>query len=64
MTLLEQTMILVERDRGDRPRTARETGLKLPWLQALADGKIADPGVKKIEQLNIYLREKYPRELA
>ena len=64
MTLLEETLMLVKRDRGDRPTTAKDTGLQLPWLQALADGKINDPGVVKIEKLNKYLREKYPKEVA
>lgn len=64
MTLLEETLMLLKRDRGDRPKTAKDTGLQLAWLQALADGKIADPGVKKIETLNKYLRAKYPKEVA
>jgi hypothetical protein len=64
MTLLEQTIHLVKRDRGNWPITAKETGLGREWLSKLAQGKIPDPGVQKIERLHTYLSQKYADEAA
>ncbi|MCB1902335.1 MAG: hypothetical protein KDH16_23810 [Rhodocyclaceae bacterium] len=60
MTLLEETLQLLKLDKGDRTTTAAETGLHKEWLSKLAQNAIADPGVNKIEQLNAYLKAKYP----
>jgi hypothetical protein len=60
MTLLEETLFLLSLDKGDRPRTAADTQLGREWLSKLAQGAIDDPGVNKIEQLNAYLKGKYP----
>lgn len=58
-SLLTTTKALLERDRGNWPATARDTGLDYNWLQKLAQGKIDDPGVNKIECLHNYLATKY-----
>jgi hypothetical protein len=59
MTLLQETLLLLERDKGDRQTTAKETGLNKEWLSKLAQGAITDPGVNKIETLNAYLKQKH-----
>ena len=56
MTLLEETLFLLRLDKGDRQKTAEETGLGREWLSKLAQNAIGDPGVNKIEKLNAYLK--------
>lgn len=58
MTLLEETRQMLQRDKGDWPTTAKETGLGREWLAKLSQGAISDPGVNKIEKLNAYLKAK------
>jgi hypothetical protein len=59
MTLLQETIELLRKDRGNWPTTAADTGLGREWLSKLAQGAIDDPGVVKIEKLNAYLVNKY-----
>lgn len=59
MALLQQTIDLLNRDKGFWPQTATDTGLGREWLSKLSQGAIGDPGVVKIEKLNTYLRKKY-----
>lgn len=63
-TLLERTKALLIRDRGNWPTTAAEAGVDREWMAKLAQGKIDDPGVVKIEKLYRYLSHKYPSEAA
>lgn len=57
--MLDRTLQLVR----ERPRTltyeqiANDTGLKVSWLEALASGRIPDPGVRKVETLYAYLNK-------
>jgi transcriptional regulator with XRE-family HTH domain len=59
MAMYEETLKLLE----NRPRKLtyaqieRDIGVNESWLRQLASGKIDDPGVKKIQKLNIYLKE-------
>jgi hypothetical protein len=59
MSLFQETLELLRRDSGNWPRTAYETGLGREWLSKLAQGRIKEPGVQKIEILHEYLSEKY-----
>ena len=58
-SMLEQTMNKLAAVKGIRSRRviADEAGIEYEWLQKLAQGHIADPGVKKIERLHNYLSE-------
>lgn len=58
--LLTKTVELLDKDRGNWVQTAKDTELGREWLAKLAQGHIRDPGVRKIERLYSYLREKYP----
>ena len=59
MGILEETLVLLERDKGSWPGTAAATGLNREWMVKLAKGAIDDPGFKKIETLHCYLKAKY-----
>lgn len=58
-TIHQQTLELLEMDRGQWPETCRQVGIDYNWLQKLAQKKIADPGVNKMEKLHAYLKQKY-----
>lgn len=62
MTLHEQALALLEVDKGSWRETAEKAGLDYNWIQKLAQRKIADPGVNKIESLCAYLVEKHGME--
>lgn len=59
MTLLEETITLLGKDKGNWPTTAEETGLGREWISKLARGLIDDPGINKVEKLHAYLVNKY-----
>ncbi|MBL4869170.1 MAG: hypothetical protein JKY67_22645 [Pseudomonadales bacterium] len=65
-SLLEQTLNLLQNVKGVKSRRSisSETGLDYEWLQKLAQGKIEDPGVKKIERLFKYLSEPATKSLT
>jgi transcriptional regulator with XRE-family HTH domain len=50
-TLLETVLDGLKERNGDMARISRRTGLDYSWLTKLAQGRIKDPGVKKIERL-------------
>ena len=58
-SLLEDTINLLQLDKGCWPTTAAATGLGREWIAKLASGAISDPGVRKIEKLHAYLAEKH-----
>ena len=64
MALLDDTIELVRKDRGNWPKTAAETGLGREWISKLSQGVITDPGVLKIERLHAYLSQKYGKSAA
>lgn len=49
--LLDAVQAELNRQRGQWPTIASKAGLDYSWLSKLAQGKIADPGVRKIEAL-------------
>lgn len=56
---------MVERlraDPGPMREVAEESGLGMEWLYAFRDGRIADPGVLKIEALKDTLRRRARRQ--
>ena len=57
-SLFDEAVARLEEDKGEWPTTARETGLDYNWISKLSNSGIDDPGVKKIEKLVNYLREK------
>lgn len=42
--------------KGEWPRIASETDLDYSWLTKLAQGRIPDPGVNKVERLAFYFK--------
>lgn len=52
--LLSVTLTELRARRGRRPSICRETGLDYDWLTKLAQGRIADPGGRKIQRLADY----------
>lgn len=52
--LLTQTLAELGRRRGRWPVICRDTGLDYQWLTKLAQGRIDDPGIKKIQRLHDY----------
>lgn len=57
--MLSETLELIRKDRGSWPATARATGLKREWIVAVANGRIKDPGIRKIARIHAYLLTKY-----
>ena len=55
-TLLETTLALL-RERGKYREVAAATGLGYEWIAKLAQNRISDPGVNKIETLHRFLTE-------
>ena len=53
--LLTQTLALLAERKGQWPAVCRATGLDYDWLTKLAQGRIADPGVRKIQRLHDHL---------
>lgn len=60
MTLMNQELICIDLDRvrelicrarGHWPKISRETGLSYHWIQAVAQGRIRDPGIQRIRRL-------------
>ena len=49
--LLTNTIEELSRRRGQWPAICRSTGLDYHWLTKLAQGRINDPGIKKIQRL-------------
>lgn len=52
--LLTSTLTELSLRRGRWPSICRDTGLDYDWLTKLAQGRIADPGVRKIQRLADY----------
>lgn len=46
--LREQAIAVLHANRGNWAKIRKETNLDNQWLAKLSQGKIADPGVKKI----------------
>lgn len=51
MSMLESALNYAKENRGKLPTIAEQTGLGYQWLMKFTNGKISDPGVKKIEVL-------------
>lgn len=64
VSILTETIELLDIDKGNWPQTAAETGLGREWISKLARGLIPDPGVTKIETLHAYLKSKYSEAAA
>ena len=54
-TLLSLVLAGLQERKGDWPSIVEQTGLEYSWLTKLAQGKISDPGVKKIQKLADYM---------
>lgn len=55
--ILTPTLAELASRRGQWPAICRSTGLDYDWLTKLAQGRIADPGVLKIQRLASYFSE-------
>jgi len=64
MTLLQETIKLLNDDSRDLNTIARESVLGREWLSKLKRGLIPDPGVVKIERLNSYLKTPQQNKVA
>lgn len=53
--LLTDTIKLLEANKGRWREISRDTGLGYDWINKLAQGCIADPGVRKIQKLHDHL---------
>lgn len=58
--LLQATLVLLAHDKGVWRTTSVDTDVGYEWMCKLSQGRIADPGVRKIERLHDYLARKYP----
>lgn len=55
--LLDYVQEELQARKGAWPAVARETDLDYSWLTKLAQGRIPDPSVNKIQRLADYFRE-------
>ena len=55
MTLLESTLSMIPTSGHSLSRIAYHCGVTLRWLQLVRKGKIADPGVRKIQRIHDFL---------
>lgn len=61
--ILTPTLSELQARRGSWPAICRATELDYDWLTKLAQGRIADPGVRKIQRLASYFAST-PRAVA
>lgn len=47
----------LEARKGDWPSMCKATGLSYHWLTKVAQGKISEPGLRKVEVLQRYIAE-------
>lgn len=55
--LLPYVVKQLQARKGEWPKIASDTELDYSWLTKLAQGRIPDPGVNKIEKLADYFRD-------
>lgn len=58
VNLYETTREMLIASRGQFRKIADETGLDYFWLSSVAQGRIEDPGVRKMQRLYDYLKGK------
>lgn len=61
--ILTPTLAELAARRGQWAAICRTTGLDYDWLTKLAQGRIADPGVRKIERLATHFAQ-FPRTVT
>lgn len=64
MKIYQSTIEKLNTLKGEFRKISDETGLDYDWLHQVARGKIADPGVKKIERLHSHLERVYGESAA
>jgi len=55
--LLDYVLKQLQTSKGSWPSVAKNTDLDYSWLTKLAQGKIDDPSVRKIQRLADYFRK-------
>lgn len=55
MSTIETLRNRLSTQKGEWPRLCSETGLTYWWLTKFAQGRIAEPGLSKIERLDAWL---------
>lgn len=55
MTILDEVLARLDQCKGKWQEIATVSGLDYSWLTKLAQGKIHDPGIRKIERLKKHL---------
>lgn len=62
--LLPYVVKQLQARKGEWPKIASDTELDYSWLTKLAQGRIPDPGVNKIEKLADYFKDRRrPKEV-
>lgn len=56
--MLDSVVAYLQTVKGRWPQIAKETGLTYDWIVRVADGRISDPGVQKIQLLYDYARSR------
>ena len=59
MDLLDDTLNLLQIDKGDWNDTAKQCRVSYVWLCAISQGTIRDPGVRRISRVYNYLQDKH-----
>ena len=62
MDLYKSTVEMLIASRGKFRTIAEETGLDYFWLSSVAQGRIEDPGVRKMQRLYDYLTAQQGKE--
>ena len=62
--LLSQTLSELSSRRGQWAAICRTTGLDYDWMTKLAQGRINDPGIKKIQLLAEFFKAHPRKEIA
>lgn len=53
--LLEETKRLLDARRGSWANISRETGIDYHFITRVSNGRIADPGIIRLEKLHTYM---------
>ena len=55
--LYDETMTLLQQAPKTRREIAKGAGVGLEWLTKFAQGRIPDPGIRRVEKLRAYLSQ-------
>lgn len=58
--MYDQIIELLHKHKGQYRQIAEATGLDYDWLTQVSQGRIKDPGIKKMERLRVHLESLRP----